>query len=114
MRIHNPSYFNTCHSTYKLTLLLICCLLSACDRENRTKQVLSTEDAIQNTESAININTASASELEKLPHIGAKTAQDIVEHRERFGKFRKPEHLMLVRRISDKRFREIRDLIKAE
>jgi competence protein ComEA len=88
--------------------------LLACDRENNTKQVLSTDDTLQIAESAININTASASELEKLPHIGAKTAQDIVEHRERFGKFRKPEHLMLVRRISDKRFREIKNLIKAE
>jgi len=114
MRTLNPYYFNTCRFTYKLSLLLICCFLFACGRQNNTIQVLSTEDAIQISESAININIASAAELEKLPRVGTKTAREIVEHRERFGKFRKPEHLMLVRRISDKRFREIRNLIKVE
>lgn len=62
----------------------------------------------------ININTASAETLEKLPNIGAKTAREIVEHREKFGKFRKPEHLLLIRGVSDKKFREIENLVKAE
>jgi competence protein ComEA len=64
--------------------------------------------------SAININTAPAEELSKLPHIGEKTAQEIVLHRQKFGYFRKPEHLMLVRGISDARFREIRNFIKTK
>lgn len=62
----------------------------------------------------ININTASAAELEKLPHIGAKTAQAIVEYREKFGGFRKPEHLLLIQGISDEKFREVKSLIKVE
>ncbi len=62
----------------------------------------------------ININTASLEDLEKLPHIGEKLAQKIVEHREEFGKFRKAEYLILVDGISDRRFREIRSLIKVE
>lgn len=65
-------------------------------------------------ENAININTASAAELEAIPYIGEKLAKKIIEHRETHGKFRKAEHLMLVAGISDKRFREIRKLIKAE
>jgi competence protein ComEA len=72
------------------------------------------ESQSQNIAPVININTASVETLEKLPHIGAKTAQEIVAHREKFGKFRKPEYLMLVRGISDKKFREMRSLIKAE
>jgi competence protein ComEA len=62
----------------------------------------------------ININTAKAVELEKLPGIGEALAARIVEHRERFGLFRRPEHLLVVRGISDRKFRELRPLITVE
>lgn len=62
----------------------------------------------------ININSASVEELEKLPHIGKQTAREIIEYREKFGKFRKSEYLLLIRGISDKKFREIKNLVKAE
>jgi competence ComEA-like helix-hairpin-helix protein len=62
----------------------------------------------------ININTASAQELEKLPGIGRGFAQRIVEHREKYGPFRRPEHLIMVRGLSDKRFRTLRELITVE
>ncbi len=64
--------------------------------------------------SAININTATADELEKLPHIGRKTAEAIVDHRERHGAFRRVEHLMLIRGVSEARFAEIRPLMRTE
>ncbi len=66
------------------------------------------------SENAININRATAVELEKIPHIGAKTAVKIIEHRQRFGEFRRPEHLLLVNGISDKRFRNMRSMIKVK
>jgi competence protein ComEA len=62
----------------------------------------------------ININTASANELETLPGIGRGLAARIIEHREKYGPFRRPEHLIAVRGISDKRFRGLRDLITVE
>jgi len=111
MKNYNSSYYNSCKIFIKLLLLVICCFLIACSRQKITKQVLSTENQIQISEYAININMASSKELEKLPGIGAKTAQAIIEHREKFGKFRKPEYLMLVQGISDKRFREVQSLI---
>ena len=114
MQTHNSYYFNAYKFTYKLLLLLICCLLFACSGQNTTKQVLSTENQPQSTVPVVNINTASAETLEKLPNIGAKTAREIVEYREKFGKFRKPEHLLLIRGVSDKKFREIENLVKAE
>ena len=98
----------------KLLLLIIFSFLFACSRQQNTKQVFSTENQIQISESAININRASAAELEKLPHIGKQTAQKVVEHREKFGKFRKPEYVMYVQGVSDKRFREIQSLIKVK
>jgi len=62
----------------------------------------------------ININTASADELEKLPGIGKGLAERIIEHREKYGSFRKPAHLIIVRGISDKRFHALQDLITVE
>ena len=62
----------------------------------------------------ININTAPAAELEKLPGIGRGFAQRIVEHREKYGPFRRPEHLIMVRGLSDKRFRALRELITVD
>lgn len=114
MRTDNSNYFNACHFLSKLLLSLFFCFFTACNERNNSKQILSTENQIQILTQAININTASAVELKKLPHIGEKTAQEIIEHREKFGRFRKPEYLMLVRGISEKRFREIRNLIKVE
>ncbi|PYS52648.1 MAG: hypothetical protein DMF68_01045 [Acidobacteria bacterium] len=62
----------------------------------------------------ININTASSEELEKLPGIGKALAARIVAFREQYGRFRRTEHLMMVRGISDRRFRAMRALITAE
>lgn len=111
---HKPSYFNNYEFLIKLLLLIIGCSLLGCSEQKETQQVLSTQNQVQVTENAININTATVADLEKLPHIGTQTAQNIIEYREKYGKFRKSEHLLLVRRISDKHFREMRNLIKVE
>jgi competence ComEA-like helix-hairpin-helix protein len=61
--------------------------------------------------SLININTASSQELEKLPGVGKGIAGRIIAHREQYGAFRRPEHLMMVRGISDRKFRALREMI---
>ncbi len=114
MSFNKPYYFNSYKIFIKLLLLLIFAFVAICCGQKQSKQVLSTENPVSASESAININTATIADLEKIPNIGTKTAEAIIEHREKFGKFRKPEHLMLVSRISDRRFREIRHLIKTE
>jgi competence ComEA-like helix-hairpin-helix protein len=63
---------------------------------------------------AININTASAEELERLPRIGPKMAAAIVAFREKNGPFQKPEELMQLHGISEKRFLELRPLLRTE
>jgi competence ComEA-like helix-hairpin-helix protein len=62
----------------------------------------------------ININTASLTEIEKLPGIGEVLAGRIIAHRQEHGPFRRVEHLMMVRGISDRKFREIRSLVRAD
>lgn len=63
---------------------------------------------------ALDINTATAVEFERLPSVGAILAERIIEFREKYGRFRRPEHLLMVQGIGDARFRRIRHLIKAE
>jgi competence ComEA-like helix-hairpin-helix protein len=114
MKFYKPNYFSICKNTIKLLPFIILCFLFGCVWQKEAKQGLLTQNQVLVSESAININTASIEELKKLPQIGEKLAQKIIEHREKFGRFRKAEHLMLVEGISDKRVREIRDLIKVE
>jgi competence protein ComEA len=63
------------------------------------------------TAERIDLNAATAAELEKLPGIGKTVAERIVSHREQYGAFRRPEHLMMVRGISEQKFRAIRHRI---
>ena len=114
MQIRKLPYFNAYVQLRKPLLLLICCFLFACSMQNKTKQILSIENQIQATESGININVASAAELERLSYVGKQTAREIIGHRTKFGRFRRPEHLMLVRGISDERFRAMRNFVKVE
>ena len=59
----------------------------------------------------ININTASAGELETLPGIGPTLSQCIIDHREAHGPFATVEGIMDVRGIGEGLFNDIEDLI---
>lgn len=54
------------------------------------------------TPAAVNVNTATASQLEKLPGIGPSKAKAIVEHRAKHGPFSQPEDLLRVHGIGPK------------
>ena len=51
---------------------------------------------------SINLNTATASELQRLPRIGPKLAARILAHREAHGPFRRVQDLVQVRGIGTK------------
>jgi competence protein ComEA len=90
-------------------LLFVCLAVGSCTRRVEYVQPINAP-----APGSININTASASELEKLPGIGTKTAEAIVEFRRSNGTFRRAEHLMLIRGVSEERFLRIRPLLRAE
>ncbi len=52
----------------------------------------------------ININTAGIDQLTKLPRIGPKIAQRIIDFRKKNGKFKRPQDLMKVKGIGEKTF----------
>src|SRR5688500_14962022 len=97
----------------RLTILFLFAALLACACTAR-REYVSLANNIEPSPTAININTASAAELESLSRIGPKTAALIVKFREDNGPFRRVEHLMQIRGISEKRFNEMRPYIRTE
>jgi len=99
-----------------VVVLLFHFLSAACSRfpnhASETKSVKTPTSAAKLA--TVNLNTASAAELEQLPGVGPVLAERIVNFRSENGLFRRVEHLMMVRGISDKKFRELRSLIRVE
>ncbi|WP_185934518.1 ComEA family DNA-binding protein, partial [Actinobaculum suis] len=59
----------------------------------------------------VNLNTASAAELETLPGVGPATARDILAWRENNGPFTSVEDLLEVSGIGPKKFEKLRDSV---
>jgi len=59
----------------------------------------------------LNINTASAEQLESLPGVGPVTARAIIEYRQQNGGFRSVDELIEVRGIGPKRLEQIRPYV---
>jgi len=72
----------------------------------RMRQVLEPEP--------LNVNTATAEELERLPRIGPVLARRIIEYREAHGPFRRIEELEAVPGIGPKTLEELAPLIRTE
>ena len=65
-------------------------------------------------ERLLNLNTATAEELATLPGIGEAIALRIIRHREKQGKFRRLEELMVIKGISQKRFAALKPYVTVE
>jgi len=59
----------------------------------------------------VNLNTATVSDLQNLPGIGAATAKLIIEHRQKIGGFKKIEELMNVKGIGEKTFLKLKPMV---
>lgn len=78
---------------------------------DEASSTVNTADALTGAARKIDINSASAQELETLPGIGPATAKRIIEDRARKGPFTAPEDLMRVPGIGPKKYDAIKDLI---
>lgn len=59
----------------------------------------------------INLNTATAADLDKLPGVGPSTAQKIIDYRNQNGGFQSIEQLLDVPGIGDSKFAQLKDLV---
>ena len=76
--------------------------------ENRTNVLTPSKPEL------LNINTASAEELETLPNIGEATAQRIINYRTQHGNFSSIDDLQNVRGIGEKTLEKLKPFISAE
>lgn len=59
----------------------------------------------------LNLNTATQTELEKLPGVGPATAKQIIEYRQKNNGFKKVEELMNIKGIGEKSFLKLKSLV---
>jgi len=71
-----------------------------------------TRDLTSPADGAINVNTAGAADLERLPGIGPALAARIVEYRKEIGRFSSLDQLLEVRGIGEKKFATMRPFVK--
>ena len=70
-----------------------------------------TESIVSNKPALLNINTASAEELETLPNIGARMAKRIIDYRTQRGNFASVDALQGVKGIGPKTIEKLRPFI---
>lgn len=105
-----------------LSPLLFVVALASCERRERfsaTNSAAATQTEAQRTaatptQSCVNLNTATAEELIPLPGIGEVIANRIIDYRQRHGRFRRPEEIIIVEGFSEKKFRAIAGMICVE
>jgi len=89
-------------------VLLACSVAAAAEPVALPSQTPSAKAA---TPAPLDLNTATAAQLEALPGIGPATAKRILEYREKNGSFKKIEELMNVTGIGEKSFLRLKPLI---
>jgi competence protein ComEA len=60
----------------------------------------------------LDVNVANVKELEQVPGIGPKTAQAIVDFRQKSGRFRRVEDLLAIKGISQGKLDKMRPYLK--
>lgn len=75
---------------------------------NNTDETSHVASAVQTKK--ININTADLNELTSIPSVGEKTAQKIIDYREK-KKFKKIEDIMNIEGIGENKFKNMKDYI---
>ena len=115
------AFFRPARLVFFCSALTLFCAASCVRLPRRPAAAVATETPPAESHAAraattplVDINRATREELERLPGVGPALAARIVEHRERHGTFRRVEHLLAVRGVSQRRFAELRAHVTAE
>ena len=73
-----------------------------------TKKKSSSKKATKTATGKININTATAKELELIPGVGPVTAKSIVAYRKKNGKFKSTKDLLNIKGIGEKTLKKMK------
>ncbi len=95
-------------------VVMMLVVLAGATGQAQTGQGRSTTSATVVGAAPVNLNTATAAELQGLPNIGPATAARIVEYRQKNGGFKKVEDLMNVRGIGEKSFLKLKPLVTVD
>ena len=94
-----------------MTVALLALALGAATAVAQEPERRAVAKTVASTPGAVNLNTATLAQLESLPGIGTKTAERIVEYRQKNGGFKKIEELMNVRGVGEKSFLKLKPLV---
>ena len=100
-----------------MRLLVLSCLVGLFSACNQPAQIQTAQPTTTNRNArqpCVNLNTASADELKGLPEIGEVLASRIIEYRERHGHFRRPQEVIIVEGVTEKKYRAIADHLCVE
>lgn len=84
---------------------------AAPDEPEKAVQTVAEEPADATADDRLDLNTATAEDLQELPGIGKVIAQRIIDYRDLCGHFLDPEQLMEVDGIGEAKYEKIRDLV---
>ena len=84
---------------------------SAPDEPEEAVQTVAEEPADAPADDRLDLNTATAEDLQELPGIGAVITQRIIDYRDLCGRFLDPEQLMEVDGIGQAKYEKLRELV---
>lgn len=85
---------------------------NASGRSDRIEAPPNTQSRLN--QQCVNLNTATAEELATLPGIGGVIAKRVLDYRERHGRFRRPEEIIIIEGFSERKYRAIVGMICVE
>jgi competence protein ComEA len=89
----------------------VACALMLVAGQGRTHAAGQDGKAATPAPAPLNLNVATAADLEKLPGVGAAMATRILEYRQKSGGFKKIEELMNVQGIGERNFLRLKPLV---
>jgi competence protein ComEA len=102
-------------SAHGILILFFALALASCaEREGASAVAAAAPASVAQAQPCINLNTATAQELMRLPGIGEVMSRRIIEYRERNGLFRRPEEIIILEGFSEKKYRAIAEMICVE